>query len=107
MIGDDNFFSNVFCHIFAIRRIAKIIKRIPSRDGKIRTVKLKTQDGTVLRPVQRIHPLEIQANENCVTEEVAYEGGIKFEKGCKCHDPWLSYHWAGLAILNLQPSGAF
>ncbi|KAF8778357.1 hypothetical protein HNY73_015088 [Argiope bruennichi] len=29
------------------------------RDGKIRTVKLKTQHGTVLRPIQRIYPLEI------------------------------------------------
>ncbi|GBN68689.1 hypothetical protein AVEN_10876-1 [Araneus ventricosus] len=35
------------------------IELIPGRDGKIRTVKLKTQHGTVLRPIQRIYPLEI------------------------------------------------
>ncbi|GFW61542.1 DUF5641 domain-containing protein [Trichonephila clavipes] len=54
--------------------MAKIIELIPGRDGKIRTVKLKTQHGTVLRPVQRVHPLDICANENCVMEEVAGEG---------------------------------
>ncbi|GFT02868.1 integrase catalytic domain-containing protein [Trichonephila clavipes] len=34
--------------------IAKIIELIPGRDGEIRTVRLKTQHGTVIRPVQRI-----------------------------------------------------
>ncbi|GFW85168.1 uncharacterized protein TNCV_3249081 [Trichonephila clavipes] len=51
--------------------MARIIELIPGRDGKIRTVKLKTQHGTVRRPVQRVYPSEIRANENCVTEEVA------------------------------------
>ncbi|GFX72941.1 TBC1 domain family member 1 [Trichonephila clavipes] len=51
--------------------MARIIELIPGQDGKIRIVKLKTQHGTVLRPVQRVYPLEIHANENCVTEEVA------------------------------------
>ncbi|GFS44150.1 DUF5641 domain-containing protein [Trichonephila inaurata madagascariensis] len=41
--------------------IAKIIESIPGRDGEIRTVRLKTQHGTVIRPVQRIFPLEVQA----------------------------------------------
>ncbi|GFS69097.1 DUF5641 domain-containing protein [Nephila pilipes] len=43
--------------------LAKIIELIPGRDGKIRTVKLKTQQGTVLRPIQRIYPLEIYSKE--------------------------------------------
>ncbi|GFS73128.1 hypothetical protein NPIL_386181 [Nephila pilipes] len=36
-----------------------------------------TQNGTVLRPVQRIFPLEIQSSETCVTEdrEVGEEPG--------------------------------
>ncbi|GFX05367.1 transposon Ty3-I Gag-Pol polyprotein [Trichonephila clavipes] len=34
------------------------------RDGKIRTVRLKTQHGKMLRPIQRIYPLEIRSNEN-------------------------------------------
>ncbi|GFT67839.1 DUF5641 domain-containing protein [Nephila pilipes] len=57
LIGDDNkkrlFWS-----------IAKIIELIPGRDGEIRTVRLKTQHGSVIRPVQRIFPLEIQAIAN-------------------------------------------
>ncbi|GFU03929.1 DUF5641 domain-containing protein [Nephila pilipes] len=32
--------------------------------GKIRTVKLKMQHGTVLRPIQRIYPLEIYSKES-------------------------------------------
>ncbi|GFW97519.1 DUF5641 domain-containing protein [Trichonephila clavipes] len=44
--------------------IAKIIELIPGRDGEIRTVRLKTQHGNVIRPVQRIFPLEVQALAN-------------------------------------------
>ncbi|GBN15418.1 hypothetical protein AVEN_172426-1 [Araneus ventricosus] len=44
--------------------LAKIVELIPGRDGKIRTVKLKTQHGTVLRPIQRIYPLEINSNQS-------------------------------------------
>ncbi|GFR28622.1 DUF5641 domain-containing protein [Trichonephila clavata] len=44
--------------------IAKIIELIPGRDGEIRTVRLKTQHGTVIRPVQRIFPLEVQVIAN-------------------------------------------
>ncbi|GFV61296.1 integrase catalytic domain-containing protein [Trichonephila clavipes] len=44
--------------------LAKIIELIPGRDGKIRTVRLKTQHGKILRPIQRIYPLEIHSNEN-------------------------------------------
>ncbi|GFX04795.1 integrase catalytic domain-containing protein [Trichonephila clavipes] len=44
--------------------LAKSIELIPGRDGKIRTVRLKTQHGKMLRPIQRIYPLEIRSNEN-------------------------------------------
>ncbi|GFW56201.1 integrase catalytic domain-containing protein [Trichonephila clavipes] len=44
--------------------LTKIIELIPGRDGEIRTVWLKTQQGTVIRPVQRIFPLEVQAIAN-------------------------------------------
>ncbi|GFW27208.1 DUF5641 domain-containing protein [Trichonephila clavipes] len=44
--------------------IAKIIDLVPGRDGEIRTVRLKTQHGTVIRLVQRIFPLEVQAIAN-------------------------------------------
>jgi len=32
---------------------------IHGRDGKVRLVKIGTTSGTLLRPVQRIYPLEI------------------------------------------------
>ncbi|GFT41001.1 DUF5641 domain-containing protein [Trichonephila clavipes] len=44
--------------------IAKNIELIPGRDGEIRTVRLKIQHGTVIRPVQLIFPLEVQAIAN-------------------------------------------
>ncbi|GFT10280.1 integrase catalytic domain-containing protein [Trichonephila clavipes] len=44
--------------------LTKIIELIPGRDGEIRTVRLKTQHGTVIRPVQRIFPLEVQVIAN-------------------------------------------
>ncbi|GFW97026.1 integrase catalytic domain-containing protein [Trichonephila clavipes] len=44
--------------------LTKIIELILGRDGEIRTVRLKTQHGTVIRLVQRIFPLEVQAIAN-------------------------------------------
>ncbi|GFV25994.1 integrase catalytic domain-containing protein [Trichonephila clavipes] len=38
--------------------LAKIIELIPGRDGKIHTVRLKTQHGKMLRPIQLIYLLE-------------------------------------------------
>ncbi|GBL63173.1 hypothetical protein AVEN_217538-1, partial [Araneus ventricosus] len=57
LVGDDNT-KRLFW------ALAKISESIPRRDGKIRTVKLKTQHGTDLRPIQRIYPLEIYSNES-------------------------------------------
>jgi hypothetical protein len=62
LIGDDNK-KRLFWPL------AKIIELIPGRDGKVRTVKLRTRHGTVLRPIQRIFPLEIQSEENCVIKD--------------------------------------
>ncbi|GFV97042.1 DUF5641 domain-containing protein [Trichonephila clavipes] len=58
--------------------IAKIIELIPGRDGEIRTVRLKTQHGTVIRPVQRIFPLEVQAIAN--SDKELKEESISVEK---------------------------
>ncbi|GFQ79707.1 integrase catalytic domain-containing protein [Trichonephila clavata] len=57
LIGDDNKKSLSWS-------IAKIIELIPGRDGEIRTVRFKTQHGTVIRPVQHIFLLEVQAIAN-------------------------------------------
>ncbi|GFU50195.1 DUF5641 domain-containing protein [Trichonephila clavipes] len=74
LIGDDNK-KRLFWPM------AKIIELITGRDGKIRTFKRKIQHVTVLRPVQRVYPLEIRANENCATEEVAGEGESNSKNG--------------------------
>ncbi|GFT10459.1 DUF5641 domain-containing protein [Nephila pilipes] len=67
LVGDDN-------KIRLFWPLAKIIELIPGRDGKIRTVKLKTQHGTVLRPIQCIYPLEIYSKESIDGEL----GGVEF-----------------------------
>ncbi|GFT28235.1 integrase catalytic domain-containing protein [Nephila pilipes] len=68
--------------------LARMIELIPGRDRKIRTVRLKTQNGTVLRPVQRIFPLEIQSSETCVTEDkaVGEESGLVRTSDVKTSD---------------------
>ncbi|GFY32812.1 RNase H domain-containing protein [Trichonephila clavipes] len=45
------------------RPLAKVIRLIPGKDGKIRTVELKTRNGTMLRPIQRACPLELHSTE--------------------------------------------
>ncbi|GFY76563.1 DUF5641 domain-containing protein [Trichonephila inaurata madagascariensis] len=60
--------------------IAKIIELIPGRDGEIRTVWLKTQLGTVIRPVQRIFPLEVQAIANSDKELKEESISVKYTK---------------------------
>ncbi|GBM06970.1 hypothetical protein AVEN_239671-1 [Araneus ventricosus] len=44
--------------------LATIFELIPWRDWEIRTVKVKTQRGTVLRPILCIYPLEIYSNKS-------------------------------------------
>jgi hypothetical protein len=36
---------------------------IPGRDGEVRLVKLRTALGVLLRPIQRVYPLEIYDEE--------------------------------------------
>jgi hypothetical protein len=43
-------------------KVGKIIDVIPGRDGKIRTIVLKTSNGTLKRAVSQIYPLEITQN---------------------------------------------
>ncbi|GFV23772.1 hypothetical protein TNCV_959661 [Trichonephila clavipes] len=38
--------------------LAKVIRLIPGKDGKITAVELKTRSGTMLRPIQRAYPFE-------------------------------------------------
>lgn len=39
--------------------LAKISEIYPGKDGVVRVVQLKTKYGTLLRPVQKVYPLEL------------------------------------------------
>ncbi|XP_055948258.1 uncharacterized protein LOC129981444 [Argiope bruennichi] len=49
--------------------LGKIIEVIPGKDGITRLVKLKTSRGELLRPVQRLYPLEVSATESVLIRE--------------------------------------
>ncbi|GFT39614.1 DUF5641 domain-containing protein [Trichonephila clavipes] len=89
LVGDDNK-KRLFW------ALAKIIELIPGRDGKIRTVRLKTLYGKILRPIQRIHSLEIRSNENLqrgleesiptVSETMSPDESPRWEAVAKCSE---------------------
>jgi len=43
--------------------LAVIEELIPGRDGEVRLVRLRTASGVLLRPIQRVYPLEIHDGE--------------------------------------------
>lgn len=43
--------------------LAKIQTLYPGKDGKVRVVEVKTKSGSVLRPVQRLYPLEVREQD--------------------------------------------
>ncbi|KAF2890347.1 hypothetical protein ILUMI_15826, partial [Ignelater luminosus] len=50
--------------------LAKIVETITGKDGEIRVVRLKTANGELVRPVQRIYQLEINSPiEQKITKE--------------------------------------
>jgi len=74
--------------------LAKVVELIPGRDGLVRVAKLKTQHGVLVRPLQRLYPLEVSsAEEVCraaVTDSgidsgVLYIIYIYFKSGNKAH----------------------
>lgn len=60
--------------------LGKIVEIIKGKDGIGRLARLKTSKGELLRPTQRLYPLEMAANEtnNISKEEV--ENGFKISK---------------------------
>ncbi|GFU55791.1 hypothetical protein TNCV_3866921 [Trichonephila clavipes] len=69
--------------------ISKIIELIPGPDGEIRTVRLKTQHGTVIRPVQRISLWKyklIATSDNELKEESISVKSTKPEKVLNTND---------------------
>ncbi|CAG7832709.1 unnamed protein product, partial [Allacma fusca] len=43
--------------------LARVIELLPSIDGVVRVVKVKTPSGEIIRPVQRLFPLEVPVEE--------------------------------------------
>ncbi|GBM09146.1 hypothetical protein AVEN_226671-1 [Araneus ventricosus] len=43
--------------------LARVIELILGKDGLVRTVKLKTQSSTLIRPIKRVFPLELRRND--------------------------------------------
>ncbi|GFW59903.1 integrase catalytic domain-containing protein [Trichonephila clavipes] len=43
--------------------LAKVIKLIPGRDGRVRVVEVLTSSGSFLRPIQRLYPLEVSGTD--------------------------------------------
>ncbi|GFR30767.1 DUF5641 domain-containing protein [Trichonephila clavata] len=39
--------------------LGKVISLLPGRDGKVRTLKLKFNNSELIRPIQRVYPLEV------------------------------------------------
>ncbi|GFS95789.1 bel12-ag transposon polyprotein, partial [Nephila pilipes] len=49
--------------------LGRVLELFPSKDGIIRLVKLRTEKGNVLRPIQRLYPLELKPNYEQVVSE--------------------------------------
>ncbi|GFY35953.1 uncharacterized protein TNCV_4843251 [Trichonephila clavipes] len=43
--------------------LGKVIELIPGRDGTVRILKLRCSNFEIIRPIQRVFPLEIQSAE--------------------------------------------
>ncbi|GFX31470.1 uncharacterized protein TNCV_433111 [Trichonephila clavipes] len=48
---------------YPLRGLSKVIELIPGSDGKVRTLKLRCSNSEIIRPIQRVFPLEIQSAE--------------------------------------------
>ncbi|GFU60554.1 hypothetical protein TNCV_1729851 [Trichonephila clavipes] len=44
--------------------LGKVISLLPGRDGKVRTLKLKCKNSELIRPIQRVYPLEVPFKNN-------------------------------------------
>ncbi|GFT91044.1 bel12-ag transposon polyprotein [Nephila pilipes] len=51
------------------RLLGRVLELFPGKDGIIRLVKLRTEKGNVLRPIQRLYPLELKPNYEHVVSE--------------------------------------
>ncbi|GBM20365.1 hypothetical protein AVEN_222080-1 [Araneus ventricosus] len=49
--------------------LAKVMKLIPGRDGRVRVVEVSTGGGSFLRPIQRLYPLEVSGADRTVWQK--------------------------------------
>ncbi|GFS84356.1 integrase catalytic domain-containing protein [Trichonephila clavipes] len=54
--------------------LGKVIELIPVRDGKVRILKLRCSNSEIIRPIQRVFPLEIQSAEMDESNDVPLDG---------------------------------
>jgi len=63
--------------------VARIVGLIPGRDGVVHTAKVKSQNGLLLRPVQRLFPLEVSTDEEL--DIVSHHQSVKPDASCNSH----------------------
>ncbi|KAF8774817.1 hypothetical protein HNY73_017330 [Argiope bruennichi] len=69
---------------------AKVLELLPTKDSKVRTVKLKTENGIFLRPIQRIYHLELSSNDSSFqVQRLVSTRGTSVEKAA---DASLDHH---------------
>ncbi|GBM50513.1 hypothetical protein AVEN_160737-1 [Araneus ventricosus] len=44
--------------------LGKVVQLIEGKDGVVRLVKIRTKQGDLLRPIQRLYPLEVSSSED-------------------------------------------
>jgi hypothetical protein len=78
--------------------MATIIELLPGSDGVVRTVRVQTQQGVLLRPVQRLYPLEVSSVEDvdAITDRIKTSAVIAAENPAVTNSdvgthPMLSY----------------
>jgi len=59
--------------------LAKIVELIPGTDGQIRVARVKTSNGELTRPIQRLVPLEVRSSYEvpCLQENIIPKGAKK------------------------------
>ncbi|GFQ77923.1 integrase catalytic domain-containing protein [Trichonephila clavata] len=64
--------------------LVRVIKLIPGKDGLVRTVKLRTQSCTLIRPIQRVFPLEVSGNS---VTSLPLQKVQQIDSSINCADP--------------------
>lgn len=54
--------------------MARIQEIFPGKDGHARVVRLRTANGELIRPIQRLIPLEVEFTEDNIEENSSSEG---------------------------------